>query len=479
MSDQLKLFKDKIANNVQPSPDLTPEEIKIIQDKLVIIKEFYDELCTKKNQIIEAAVGILLQKSSEQIVNNTISKWKKIVGILDDYVAICGTILGAVPGLEPAGAGVLIMCGITTLILDCLPNDKQKDKDQDISSIGGYAMEQNIADSNHYILHINYLKDNVNVNRDSKFKIQDKDNDKANDTEYTLRDLLKYPIEKGSIWDSLIIYHGRKCRNQFVTQQLAREQILDIYFIQDALPGRLSLPAQTTTSWEYDVEHGHCYQPGAAPMPPGTQRWRTFNTDGIGLNVEIFNNSEIVHFRGCDNVGVRGNCTVNSQQNLIESYIDAINLFTTKVPSSYVYPWSITEDVVLSQKWYVVLGKGKLKDDANKPFYTLADDTFLNWLYIDDGAGNIINKEGVAFRYDILRSKRNLGTDDDIFLHAQQIADETTKDLSHPGGKWYWENAFGNKPQIVNSTQCRYGPRVSSAQNAQHHVYVGDLLKFA
>jgi hypothetical protein len=137
MSDQLKLFKDKVANNTPPSPDLTPEEIKIIQDKLVIVKEFYDESCLKKNQIIEAAVGILLQKSSEQIVNNTISKWKKIIGIFDDYGAIIGTCMAGIPGLEPVGAGMLVVCGITTLILDCLPDDKQKDKDQDISSIGG------------------------------------------------------------------------------------------------------------------------------------------------------------------------------------------------------------------------------------------------------------------------------------------------------------------------------------------------------
>jgi hypothetical protein len=471
MSDKLQLFKDKITNNDQPSPDLTPEEIKIIQDKLVIVNQFYDELCSRKNQIIQSAVDILLQKSSESIVNNTISKWKKIVGILDDYVAICGTILAAVPGFEPAGAGVLVICGITTLILDCLPDDKQPDKDQDISSIGGYAMEKNKAESNHYILHINFLKDNVNINRDSKLNFQIKGN------ECTLRDLLTYQIEKGSLWDNLMIYHERKCRNQFVTQQLAREQILDIYFIQDALPGRFSLPVPC--SYEYKCEHGHCYQPCGAPAPPGTQRWRSFNTDGLGENVEIFNNSEVVHFRGCDNLAVRGNCTDNNQGNLIISYLNAINLFTTKFKSCYVYPWSITEDVVLSQKWYVVLGKPKLEDDANKPFYTLPDDTFLHWLYIDDGAGNIVNPEGVAFRYDILRSKRNLGTDVDIFLHAGQIADETTSDFSNPGGKWYIQNAYGNKPQIVNSTQYRYGPRVSSAQNAQYHVYVGDLIILA
>jgi hypothetical protein len=67
MSEKLQLFKDKIANNDQPSPDLTPEEIKIIQDKLVIVNQFYDELCSRKNQIIQAAVDILLKKSSEVI----------------------------------------------------------------------------------------------------------------------------------------------------------------------------------------------------------------------------------------------------------------------------------------------------------------------------------------------------------------------------------------------------------------------------
>ena len=41
---------------------------------------------------------------------------------------------------------------------------------------------------------------------------------------------------------------------------------------------------------------------------------------------------------------------------------------------------------------------------------------------------NIVNPEGVAFRYDILKSKDALKTDSDVYLHAQQIGNDKDKD---------------------------------------------------
>ena len=194
-----------------------------------------------------------------------------------------------------------------------------------------------------------------------------------------------------------------------------------------------------------------------------------FDISDIGKDVEIFNNSEVVHFRHCNNVGVRGNTGENDKDKLVNSYLNAIKLFTRLFPSAYVYPWSIGEKNVLSQRWYIVLGKPKLRDDQNNPFYTLPDNKFLYWLFIDDGVGNIINPDGVMFRYDFLRTQRNLATSCDICLHAQQIADETCKNDAY-GTLKYTDNI------ICTSADYRYGPQNSAQLNEANHVYTGDLL---
>ena len=102
-----------------------------------------------------------------------------------------------------------------------------------------------------------------------------------------------------------------------------------------------------------------------------------------------------------------------------------------------------------------------MRDDQNKPEYSLANADFLNWLFIDDGFGNITNPDGVAFRYEVFRSK-NYGHGYDIFLHAQQI----TNDIIDRNDK-NW------------SSTCLdyiFGPADSSEKNKQFQVYTGDLL---
>jgi hypothetical protein len=286
-----------------------------------------------------------------------------------------------------------------------------------------------------------YYIDNTNECRDVKFEIEGQS--------HTLRDLLKEDMQENTMYDNLLILYSRVYKNKLVMPELTNDtgkQFLDLYFIQDTIHGS-------------NVEHGHCYQPCGSPNPPGIQRERAFNKAETGNGVRIWSNEEVVHFNHCEQVDVYG----NNDTNLTQSYLNSIKDFTKRMPSTFIYPWAVTEEKIYSQKFFIVMGFSKLRDDQNKPEYTLPETDFLNWLFIDDGAGNITNPEGVCFRYDAMRAKSTLGMQNDIFLHSQQISDQI-------------ENIITTN-LICSSTDFRYGPVDSSDLNKQYHVYAGDVKK--
>ena len=107
------------------------------------------------------------------------------------------------------------------------------------------------------------------------------------------------------------------------------------------------------------------------------------------------------------------------------------------------------------------MGFAKMRDNQNKPEYNLASTNFLNWLFIDDGIGTIVNPNGVAFRYDVFRTKQ-AGFANDVFLHAQQISDGIM-DVQNPN----W---------TMSCEDFKYGPANSTDTNKQFRVYTGDIL---
>jgi hypothetical protein len=205
-----------------------------------------------------------------------------------------------------------------------------------------------------------YYIDNTNECRDIKFEIEG--------NSHVLRDLLIEDMQEGTMYDNLLILSARVYKNKLVMPELTNDvnkQFLDLYFIQDVIHGK-------------NVEHGHCYQPCAAPNPPGIQRERNYNKDGIGNGVGIWSNEEVVHFNSCSQVDVYG----SDDSDLTNSYLTSINDFTVKMPSTFIYPWIVTAENVYSQKYFIVMGYAKLRDDQNSPNYTLPETNFLNWLFL-------------------------------------------------------------------------------------------------
>jgi hypothetical protein len=234
-------------------------------------------------------------------------------------------------------------------------------------------------------------------------------------------------------------------------------QFLDLYFVQDVIRGS-------------GVEHGHVYQPCAAPhyeqMPwykpdkkgPGTERTLFVDQAALGKGVRVFSNDEIRHFHP-DYIGVSG--SGSSDTNYKGNFLEAMGSFVQNFPSAYVFPWAVSDAKAHWQRYYIMQGFGKLSDDDNNPQYTLCNGEFLKWLFIDDGAGNITNIDGCAFRYEVLRTN-NTGFGEDVFLHGRQISDGVSCPL--------------DSPPYISSLDYAYGSGNSKDLNKQYHVYTGDLL---
>ena len=436
-SEKKSVFYGTKLHNENSTPDLTPDEITKIQNNLKVIKKFYKDLYIVQGNILTEVWAVLANKTISETQNN-VQFWLKNIlaacGIICSIVAIC---------LAATGVGIIFAIGAACIgaTASFIATDMKSTEivGHDISNDMGYAAALNTKTFNCMTKMFDYYIDNTNDCRDVKFEIEGQS--------HTLRDLLKEDIQEGTMYDNMLILSGRVYRNKIVMPELTNDvnkQFLDLYFIQDTIEGK-------------NVEHGHCYQPCGAPIPPGIQRERDYNKGGVGNGQGIWSNEEVVHFNHCDNLSSYG----NSDTDLTGSYLNSIKDFTKKMPSTYIYPWVVTGEKVISQKYFIVMGFAKLRDDQNKPEYTIPDKDFLNWLFIDDGAGNITNPEGVCFRYDALRAKSTLGMKNDVFLHAQQIGDQI-------------ENVVTSN-YICGSTQFRYGPADSSDLNKNHHVYAGDV----
>jgi len=144
------------------------------------------------------------------------------------------------------------------------------------------------------------------------------------------------------------------------------------------------------------------------------------NDSDLGKDVGIFANDEILHHHP-DYTFVKsvGQNDCKTQDDYINNFMLAIKDFTSKFPAAHIGPYTIDKEnnEIRYFKWFLLNGRciqdgtqsgaidHKIYDsppgDEN---FALATGEFLNWLYIDDGAGNIVNSDGCGYRDDVLRN---------------------------------------------------------------------------
>jgi hypothetical protein len=411
-------------NKVVPStPDLTSDEITKIQKNLTLLKEFNTDLWTVQGKIILDVWERFKSQYSEieESVNNsadnkiaevfeipTLMSYKDAflnLNSSDIFIELSALVLGATSSILANQTTASITGG------------------DDLTGFTGTYSAINDANYNAMTKALDYYYTNTNDCRDYIFSYT------GTDKTATLRDLINYEFTRGLYYGNWLCLCARIFRRKMVLSEMvkSKNQFLDIYFVQDG------------------VKQG-----------AGITSERNLNVEGVGEGVRIWSNEEINQFQSSyEQVDVYG----TDNNNLNESYRKSIGEFVKKIPSAIVFPWEINNGKVYSQKYYIVSGFYNLTTDVNNPSYRLCDKEFLRWFFIDDSAGNIMNTDGVMFRYEAMRTK-NVGFTNDLFLHSQEVADYNP----------------GQENSTFSGLTFAYGPIASSKLNKEFHVYTGDLI---
>jgi len=425
-----------------PTPDLTPDEIAKIQANLKIIKEFSNDLWKQQDAII-SEVWAKIEGEVNQARKTTDHKLKDVFENLLTSLAFVAAVAGvfAPPPFDAIITITSLIVGTTSSLLSTNGSSTSASTGcGDVSSVAGTYFETNNAHHYSQVKLLDFINDNTNLCRDYIFTFS------KTDKSTTLRALIDIVFTKGTYYDNLLLLMARVFRRNVALTELIKDnnQFLDLYFIQDS-----------TAS---GADFGHVFQPCAAIEVGGLERTRSYRPGDLGRNAQIWNNDDVLHYRkGDQSIQSIGTMDIDLKQ----SWRDATADYISRMPSAFIYPWAFDDKTVYTQKYYIIMGFAKMRDNQNKPEYNLASTNFLNWLFIDDGVGTIVNPNGVAFRYDVFRTKQ-AGFANDVFLHAQQISDGIM-DVQNPN----W---------TMSCEDFKYGPANSTDTNKKFSVYTGDIL---
>jgi len=381
---QIRIRKTKLTdqvNNVSLSPppppnppvgpSLTDAEIIKIKKNLDTINDFNTAIFNEQTSIINEVFTKLhgSQYPTPQDVKNNI--WSTIFSTALEVIAI----LSGNPAVE---IGITICLNISEYVFENTGNLSQYigiNLDNDASDL--FARNLNSYNANQ--IYLSYIYEDPNTYRDSQYTYNNKT--------YTIRDLINIdvPGKDTTDFNYMVEINSRIFRNRITIPEMVKMQFWDIYFVQDN-----TYP---------EAYFGTVYRPPDITVTGGNQRSRAFDANNVGVNQRIFANDEIWHrhpdYQHAEAFGSDNN-------DLKSSYLNAIKSFIEQFPSSFVHPWTVTDSLVYSYRWYIMEGYGKIPDGSTN--YGLANGDFLKWLFIDDGAGHVLNPNGVMYRYDILNS---------------------------------------------------------------------------
>jgi hypothetical protein len=367
-------LKCKKNKDPEPTPNLTPDEIAKIKINLSTLMDMNEKVYGETTAIIPEVWGML--KGVQEKNNAPDSDKDSYKNILVSALEIAG-IVTEQPEIEIAA---VIVAGVFEY-LSTGTNSKDNTR-VNFDTDFGLLSSRNTSSYNALNIMIGRMFDDPDQYRDQQWSI-------PNPTRwYTLRDLINIvvPNKDTELFQLAVQAQGRQYRNQITIPEMVKMQFWDIYFVQDANFSGSNF--------------GSCYVPGppGQPNPPGgIERNRNYNTSDVGNGVRIFANDEILRYHG-DYVHAEGYGT--DDNDLKKSYVNSIASFIRQFPASYIYPYSITDSTVKSWRFYIMEGYDKIPSPSQN--FGVANGDFMKWLFIDDGAGNIVNPDGVGYRYDII-----------------------------------------------------------------------------
>lgn len=406
---------------IATSPPFTLDEIEIIKQNLTNICDFNFYTYTNQTTMILEVYSRLY--SATKPANPPDSKKDPWANILVGALEIVG-IVTEQPEIEILAVVVGGVVEYVTSENDTVKTITGYDLAKDFSS--EIDRNQNTYESTQKILSTMYS--DPNTYRDQVLSI-------PGYKSCTLRDLINVDIpNKAAIgFTNAVAVQSRAFRANITVEEMAKLQNWDIYFVNDV----------------DCAQEGHVYHPATPGIIGGVQRSRLFNSDYVGNNVRVVANDEIRRNHP-EFVEAQGFGTSNSD--LVKSYVDANNSFINQFPAALIYPWTVTNISVYSCRWYIMEGLNKIPDDSlNTP---VANGDFMKWLFIDDGFGNIVNGDGIMYRFDFVMSG--------VMTNGQFI----------PGSNMF--PAVETMQFTSSDDKYRYPGK---STNKKVKIYVGDILK--
>ena len=288
---------------------------------------------------------------------------------------------------------VEITCAITNSTIEYLTDNPEKfgiaEFELDETKLDLATRNKDTKDA--LLKYMSFMYDDPQTYRDQDFKYKDKS--------YTLRDLIHIdvPNKNSTLFLALVHQNGRQFKNSITLNEMQKHKIWNIFNIYD---GGYPEPWDGKFGWIYDPKIKNFYS-------NYNKRTHSIDKDNLGIGKRIFANDEVWHFHP-DYTHVES--FGNSDDDLVGSFLNAGNKFISgdhteghEKPGQYaglVYPWLVTDKYIYSQRWYITNGFVRVASSE----YALATGGFMQWLFIDDGFGNVINPNGVVYRYDMLRT---------------------------------------------------------------------------
>lgn len=381
----------------QDSPDLTPDEIDKIKTNLSTIMDMNEKVYAETSSIISEVWGMLKGQTEK---NNAPDSGKDAFkDILVSTLAVLG-IVTEQPEIEIAAV-------ITAGVFDYLStgSNSKDSTNVNLDVDFGLLSSRNTSSFNALNILIGKMYDDPNQYRDQMWGI-----DKPYTRGDTLRDLatVVVPNKNTEQFQLSVQAQARQYRNQITIPEMVKMQYWDVYFVSDG-----------------GSDFGYCYVPGppGQPNPPGgIERVRNIPNDILD-GERIFANDEILRYHpDYPHAEAFG----NSNTDFKASYLNAISTFVREFPAAYIYPWNMNNSTVKSWRYYIMEGYGKLVEPSTN--FGVANGEFMKWLFIDDGAGNVVNPDGVGYRYDIIRQngimRNELMIPDSIYLEDSIMKSE-------------------------------------------------------
>ena len=391
-----------------PSPPFTVDEAFRIAESINNLQGILDTVyATNGNVIIEVQNMLTIQPPPDPSVGPWTDIFETALGVISAV---------SEPYLGPSAEVVAALLGGA---VEHVTNDKEAQEvtNIDLNDSKGFGlMSSRLTNTyNAQGLYLAEIARNPNDYRDKEFSIPEERYPPLKGKTFTIRQLLTVPIPKNDSvpGKKFILAETNAFRGAVTKCEMPKKQWWWVAFVQDKIWKGSNFGNAYHPTGTYNPS------PRTSGAPGGTLSTRKMNDNDLGKDVGIFANDEILHHHP-DYTYVKsvGQNVCHSQDDYINNFMLAIKDFTSKFPAAHIGPYTIDKDnnEIRYYKWFLLNGpciqdgteSGAINHKICNPppgaeNFALATGEFVNWLYIDDGAGNIVNSDGCGYRDDVLR----------------------------------------------------------------------------